>query len=152
MKRVFIFLLPVVLLIACDPNRVFEENKEIPDYQWAQNNIVAFDVDIQDTLSLHNFYINIRHVDNYPFRNVFLFVKTTFPNNKFKRDTVEIMLQDKNGWRGDGLGDIWDLQEPFQLKKRFPLKGKYKFEFQQAMYPQSLPGIMDVGFRIEKAE
>lgn len=149
----FLFFISICLsLIACDPNRVYEENEGISDYSWKSNEPVKFDFEITDTISLHNFFINVRHSGDYGFRNLFLFVKTSFPNGKFKHDTVEVTLADINGWKGDGLGDLWDLQVPFQLRKKFPLKGKYSIEYRQAMYVDPLPGIIDVGLRIERAE
>ncbi len=58
----------------------------------------------------------------------------------------------KNGkWLGEGLGDIWDNRVLFKKNVSFPQKGEYRFEFTQAMRLNPLPGVMDVGIRIEKS-
>jgi gliding motility-associated lipoprotein GldH len=63
------------------------------------------------------------------------------------------MLASKEGkWRGKGVGDIWDDQVLFKHGVRFPQKGEYRFEITHAMRMNPLPGIMDGGIRIEKAE
>jgi gliding motility-associated lipoprotein GldH len=142
-----------LLLSACDSSRIFEENTSIPDKGWDSSNIVKFDVEIKDPSTPANFYINVRNADGYPYSNLFLFVKTKFPNGKQSNDTLECQLADENGkWIGKGIGDIYDNQIPFKRNVRFPLAGIYHFEIQQGMRIASIPLIMDVGLRIEKAE
>ena len=151
-------VLPLVLLCmfffsSCDNSRVFEQNQTIPESGWASDNSLKFEVDIKDPSTPTNFYINVRHADGYPYSNLFLFIKTTFPNGKFSNDTLECVLADEKGkWLGSGLGDIYDNQIPFKRNVRFPLPGKYLFELQHGMRSSIIPLIMDVGLRIEKAE
>jgi gliding motility-associated lipoprotein GldH len=148
-----VLLCALVFLSSCDKKRMFEENKEIPNYIWDVKDVKSFDVTVTDTITPHNFFINVRNADSYPYSNLYLFIKTTFPNGKFSHDTLECTLANDEGrWLGRGLGDIWDNQIPFKKAKRFPLKGKYNFQIQQAMRLPKLPMIMDVGMRIEKAD
>lgn len=157
-KRVYslVQLLLVSLLCffaSCDKGRIFEQNQQIPESGWAMTNSVKFDVDIKDPSTPANFYINVRHADGYPYSNLFLFIKTVFPDGKASNDTLECVLADEKGkWLGSGLGDIYDNQIPFKRNVRFPVAGNYHFEIQQAMRMDNLPLIMDMGLRIEKAE
>ncbi|MES2140668.1 MAG: gliding motility lipoprotein GldH [Bacteroidota bacterium] len=152
------FILVTILLFglffsACDNNRIFEENKDLPDNTWSSNNVLKFDVSIVDTKIPTNFYINVRNADGYPYNNLFLFIKTTFPNGKMSNDTLECVLADEKGkWLGSGMGDIYDNQIPFKKNVLFPEAGKYTFEIQHGMRTEQVPLIMDVGLRIEKAE
>jgi gliding motility-associated lipoprotein GldH len=141
----------VLLFSSCDKARMFEQNQKINDYIWDVKDVKTFTVDVSDTISPHNFFINVRNADSYPFSNLYVFIKTTFPNGRFSHDTVECILANPEGhWLGKGLGDIWDNQIPFKKTKRFPLKGKYTFQLEQGMRVSRLPQIMDVGLRIEK--
>lgn len=147
------FCCTLLFLSACDNKRIFEENASIPDNNWASTNKIKFEVPIKDPATTANFYINIRNADGYPYSNLYLFVKTTFPNGKFSTDTLECVLADERGkWLGKGLGDIYDNQIPFKRNVRFPQVGNYVFEIQQGMRSETVPLIMDVGLRIEKAE
>lgn len=147
------FLFQILILSSCDSARVFEENINIPESGWNSNNKIKFDVDIIDPSAPANFYINVRNADGYPYNNLFLFVKTTFPNGKISNDTLECLLADDKGkWIGKGLGDIYDNQIPFKRNVRFPLAGKYSFEIEQGMRIENIPLILDIGLRIEKAE
>lgn len=141
------------LLAGCDSNRVFEDNTELPDYVWDVKHKVSFDVNIADTTTLHNLYVNVRQASHYQYANLYLFIVIKFPNGKLAKDTLECILADANGqWKGDGLGDIWDNKILWKQNVKFPITGKYTFEYEQAMRTEQLPFIMDVGLRVEKAE
>jgi gliding motility-associated lipoprotein GldH len=156
MKRRYLLLsviIAAVFLQSCDSSRVFEENEEIPKSLWSAKQSLVFQTNIDDTASAHNVYLNIRNAGVYPFSNIFLFINTTLPGGQLDRDTVEIMLATPDGkWLGKGLGDIWDNQVLFKQQVRFPRAGEYSFEIIQAMRLDPLPGIMDAGIRIEKAQ
>ena len=155
LRKIFVAtaLLFALFFASCDGKRIFEENKSLPEGGWEADNAIKFDVDIKDPSTPANFYINVRNADGYPYSNLFLFVKTKFPNGKESNDTLECLLADEKGqWTGTGAGDIYDNQIPFKKNVRFPLAGIYSFEIQQGMRTENVPLIMDVGLRIEKAE
>lgn len=152
LTHTLLFFACVCLLGSCDGKKVFEENKDIPEYVWNNKNLVSFEVNIEDTLSAHNMYINIRNAGGYPYSNIYIFLTTELPNRQKTTDTIECILADKSGrWLGDGSGDIWDNQ--ILYKKGFTFKGKglYKYTLEQAMRVENLPMIMDVGLRIERS-
>lgn len=156
MKRRHLLLSAIIAAVffqSCDSSRVFEENEEIPKSLWSAKQSLVFQTNIDDTVSAHNVYLNIRNAGVYPFSNIFLFINTTLPGGQLDRDTVEIMLATPDGkWLGKGLGDIWDNQVLFKQQVRFPRAGEYRFEIIQAMRLDPLPGIMDAGIRIERAQ
>ena len=154
MTHVFIFsLAAVIILSSCDPNLVYEKNIRIPDGIWYRDNIVHFEVVVDDTISSHNLFVNVRNTSLYPMSNLYLFIETTAPSGHSVRDTVEVILADQKGrWLGSGLGDIWDLQQLYKQNVRFAQRGKYSFEYMQAMRTEKLPFILDVGLRVEKAD
>ncbi len=155
----FLILMLVLAFSACqDEQLVFEKNVEIPGARWFVADKAILDVDIQDTVSQHNFLINVRNTEKYPFRNLYVFVKTKFPNGKTSKDTVGIVLADATGrWLGKGSGFLNSSQHLsnailFKYNKRFPISGTYTFEIEQAMRMDTLDGIQNVGLRIEKSK
>ena len=148
-----IYLSVLILLLSCDPDRVYEKNIKIPDGVWDDNNPVLFEVAISDTITPYNLFINVRNSGMYPMQNLYLFITTTAPSGHSVRDTVQIMLADNKGkWYGEGLGDIWDLQRPYKKNVRFAQTGKYTFKYEQGMRMERLPFILDVGLRIERSD
>jgi gliding motility-associated lipoprotein GldH len=153
-SALFILLLVgITVLTSCDPSRVYEKNIRIPDGIWYSDHIVHFEVPVEDTISPHNLYVNVRNASLYPMSNLYLFITTTAPSGHSIRDTVQIILADEKGkWKGSGLGDIWDLQQLYKENVRFAQRGTYSFDYQQAMRTDKLPFIFDVGLRVEKAD
>ena len=155
MKKIVILSLSLSLCLfiitSCDPNRIYEEYIEIPDGIWNRYNMVKFSVNVSDTLTPHNVYVNIRNTGLYTKSNLFLFITITSPDGTSIRDTFECILADEKGrWLGKGLGDIVDNQILYKKNVLFPNPGTYTFEYEQAMRIENLPFIMDVGLRVEK--
>lgn len=152
----FIGIFVLVITACADKNYVFEQNIEIPNAEWVVTDKAILTVDISDTVSQHSFYINVRNTEQYPYRNLYVFVKTIFPNEKSSRDTVGIVLADATGkWVGSGSGFLNSSQHltntiMYQYNKRFPISGKYIFEIEQAMREDTLIGIQNIGLKIEK--
>jgi len=151
-KLSFIAIIFITIsLFSCDRNKVYEEYVEIENNVWSNKNIVKFEFEVEDTSSLHNVYINVRHASLYQYNNLWLFVTSSAPNGTKETDTVECVLIDKeNKWIGEGLGDIWDVQIPWKSNVRFNHTGTYRVQFEQAMRVDELPGIMDMGLRVEE--
>jgi len=148
-KLIFPFLL--LLLASCNDKVLFDENREIEEMSWSLTNLKSFTYQVEDTLTPCNFYLNIRHSEDYAFSNLYLFMRTDFPNGEAARDTMEFVLQDNDGkWKGSGAGTIRDNSILFKKNLRFPLKGEYKFTLEQAMRETDLKGISEIGLRIEK--
>ena len=149
--RYLIFLSLILVLSSCDQSCVYEKNIKIPEGIWNRENIIQFEIQIEDTITSHNLYVNVRNTSLYPMSNLYLFITTTAPSGHSVRDTVDVILADEKGkWLGSGLGDIWDLQQLYKQKVRFAQRGTYKFDFEQAMRNEKLPFILDVGLRVEK--
>ena len=151
--RILFYVLPLLLLASCSGGAIYDEYNEVPESGWYKNDNARLDCNIDDTLSNYKFILSLRHSINYKFSNLFLFMSTTYPNGNIGRDTIELVLADKTGkWHGNGWGDIRDVSVPLIGNMRFPLKGNYTFELQQAMRTDTLKGIENIGIRIEKTE
>jgi gliding motility-associated lipoprotein GldH len=143
----------LLLLSACSDDALFEENRSFEKGIWNKDDAAQFLVDIQDTVSRYDLFINMRNGDAYPYMNAFLFVKMEFPNGRSSIDTVECFLSDQSGqWLGSGLGDVYDNRFLFKKGRTFPIPGTYRIEIRQAMRTDDLPEIYDVGLRIAPAK
>jgi gliding motility-associated lipoprotein GldH len=131
---------------------VYEQYRSFPIEGWIKDSVAAFTVQVDDTIALHNVYINLRNTSSYPFCNIYLFVKATAPSGAFAIDTVEYMLADQYGrWQGKGFSKMLDNRLIFRKYVQFPQRGAYRFEVRQGMRTEVLPHISDVGLRVEKA-
>ena len=132
-------------------NVIFDESVIIQNASWDNQELPYFDVKVEDTLSAYNFYLNIRHLENYRYSNFYMFLHTTFPNGSQTHDTVEIVLAYPDGrWVGSGTGSMRNNNILLNDNLYFPLKGNYRFEIEQAMREPVLEGVTDVGICFEK--
>jgi gliding motility-associated lipoprotein GldH len=144
-------LLPFILffLSSCEKGIIFDNTKRLENDVWKSDQIIRFDVPLEDTVNIYKFYLNLRHTTSYRYANIFLFISSTFPDGTQARDTVECILADPSGkWLGKGISNIRDNQVLLRRGLKFAQKGTYIFEFEQAMRGPELKGIMDIGLRI----
>ena len=147
----FILLITIALSSCVNKSVIFDESVVIPNASWDSRDLPYFDVNVEDTLSVYDFYFNIRHLENYRYSNFYMFLHTTFPNGNQTHDTIELVLAYPDGrWIGKGSGSMRDNNILLNSNLCFPLKGNYHFEIEQAMRDTQLDGVTDVGIRFEK--
>ncbi len=153
-NKVFIHLIlglfMVMMLWSCNSRNFFEQNQAIKNEQWLASDIREFTFDVTDTNSYFNFYLNVRNNNEYPFANLYVFLETRFPDSTRARDTLELQLADVSGkWLGKGTSRY--KYNSFILRKamRFVHAGGYKFRLEQGMRRDTLPGISDIGLKID---
>ncbi|WP_430410795.1 gliding motility lipoprotein GldH [Kordia sp.] len=152
----FICIISTFLLVSCDGNRVFDEYASVGK-SWDKDTALTFKFQQPDSTSSYNMFVNVRNTNEYEFRNLFLIVNMNFPNGNVVSDTLEYEMAKPTGeWLGTGIS-VKESKLWYKEGKRFPFKGIYEVTIQQAMRKinepngiQSLKGISEVGFRIEK--
>ena len=145
-------ILIIVVLGGCDRYRHYDQYRTMPSEAWHKDSIKTFEFQITDSLVIYNMFLNIRNTGRYPYSNLIVFVDTKMPGNKTLRDTLNCFLADDSGdWLGSGFGSIWTSKVPYKVQVRFPRNGKYKVKLQHGMRKEDLPGITDIGIRIEKS-
>jgi len=150
--KMLVLCLSIAMVISgCSSQALYDNNKSLPGDVWKSDQIIRFDVELQDTVNICKLYLNLRNTTSYRYANIFLFINTTFPDGKEARDTVECILADPSGkWLGKGISNIRDNQILLRRGIRFHQQGTYIFEFEQAMREPELEGVMDIGLRIVK--
>lgn len=140
-----------LIIAGCNSNVIYEKNHEIEEGIWNMNNKLEFNVNIEDSLALNDFYLNVRNTNDYAYQNLYVFIKTILPTKEIALDTAELFLADDGGkWLGTGLGDIKSLQILFKKDFRFTKTGEYLFIIEHGMRKKDLEGIIDFGITIEK--
>lgn len=146
-------LLGILLLFGCDQSRFFEEFHEIPGYNWGKSDTVSFNTEIKDTNQAYNMILHVRNGENYPYRNLYLFLQTGYPDGRISIDTLEFYFYEEDGKPlGKCSGDICNNSFLIQRNVRFDQAGKYQFNFVHGMRREDgvLPYLMDIGLRLEK--
>ena len=145
------FLLLSLLLSSCGEAPFFEEMVEIPDQTWKHSDMIQFKVEVEDTVSTFDFFVNVRHTKSYGYSNLFIFLHTIAPDGRKRTDTLQFPMADPEGnYVGDVSGGLVMNRVIVKKQTRFPKSGTYKFVIEQAMRDKELPEITDVGLSIVK--
>jgi len=120
------------------------------DNQWKKNNAQTFSFDISDAQNLKNMMFVVRNNNNYPYSNLRLIASVEHNKKKISTDTLNYILAKPNGeWIGTGFGDTKEIVFQYKLNYKFPENGKYSVKVVQAMRKNVLPGIEDIGIKIQ---
>ena len=153
MKKIIFISFIIVLISSCNQNYFYNDYVEIPEETWGVDDIVKFTFEISDADVPYNLLIGIKHGEHFPYRNLWLFVRTTAPNGNSQFDTINcILADDKYKWIGKCKLDICNYLVPFGDSVAFVETGIYTVEIQQALRQDEVPQIHEIGFIIDKLE
>ena len=143
-----------ILLAGCLPAPYFQKEVALPQNAWAYNFKPSFTFEITDSAAAYQPYFLIRHTQEYPYCNLWMWVYVTTPVDTIvKKERVNITLAEASGkWLGRGMGEIYEQQMMLHFGDsiKFNRNGIYTVAMEQNMRINPLPEILDVGFRLEK--
>ena len=150
----FIICVGLLLLVSCDPRRIFEKNVEIEKQQWFKDSVVRVDFVIVDINADYNIYYNIRNASTYPYHNLYItFALTDSTGQILESELVNQNLFDPvtgTPLGASGLGDIFDHQFLILENYKFKYRGSYFLKLEQTMRIDPLKDILAVGGRVEQ--
>ena len=151
-RNILFILLFFFALSSCDPAMVYDEFIGNEGGNWSWKDVGVFEVEVDDTLSLHNIYIQVRHTVEYPMSNLYMFIHVKGPGGEQLKDTVNLEVAAPDGaWLGRGVGNLRELRLLYRKQTRFSLPGTYTFSLEQAMRKPELP-VTDIGIRVERID
>lgn len=144
-------IFPLIFLFACTNNDVFIKYQSIPLKGWNKDSICSFNIPVNDVSISYNMYINVRNRGEYPHQNLWLFIRQIAPDSVITNDTINFYLADQRGkWLGSGVGSVFEMPIIYMQNFHFKQLGTYHFEISQGMRDSVLPGINEIGMRMEK--
>lgn len=157
MRKILTVIIVSFFLFACDSKQILDEYQTIPG-SWGKDNTISFSFESPDTTNKYNLFINLRNNNKYPFSNLHIITELEDPNKNKIIDTLEYEMANADGsWLGTGFSSIKENKLWFKEKVRFKEKGNYHLSIKHAMRKngnvlglESLEGITELGFRIEK--
>lgn len=148
----FSALVCILVLASCSRAKVFEKYTDIKGNVWNRFEVVTFDVNIEDISAAYDFYVAFRHMDQFPLDNIVIQFNFETPSGEARYSKQKIVLKDTSGkWLGNGMGDLWDVEQLVRPGYKFTEPGICKVEVSSAMQNADLPGIMQVGLIVRKS-
>ncbi len=152
MIRNLLLLLATGILISCSDDAYYREYVDFNSTRWNQDSIVQFKVNVDDISRPFMVGVELRHNDEYPYSNLYLFRTISSSDGVEYTDTVNYTLANSSGaWVGKGMGEVKTMKYPFARKTlQLNHPGEFTFTFQQGMRDENLPGILSLGLSLEQ--
>lgn len=120
--------------------------KIIGPNNWHMDSVARFTYTIDDSVSDYRILLRVRHLENYPYQNMWLFV-----NDGMQTDTIEFYLADDRGrWLGNSHHGFYDMPVLYEESKHYPDTGAYTLEVSHAMRDTLLRGVTHIGVEVRK--
>ena len=144
-------LLTAVLLQACGPNYLYQNEQDLGDGGWSYPDSLVSTFTITDTTAIYNLELTLDHEAQFSFQNVYVRIHTTFPSGERLSEEVSLEISDKLGVPyGKCSGGSCTLQIPIQQGAYFDQAGDYRITIEQFSRENPLPGVSRVAFAIEE--
>lgn len=139
----------LLALSGCDTDIQYAADTTLPPEGWHKDSTLTFDYDNHDTTAQHDLYFYIRHNENYPHANLYLYLEVETPQHFLTADTLNYNLASPQGkWYGKGWGASHQLLLPYHKAFAFTSLGRYRFRIRHGMRYQLLSGVDDFGLQI----
>ncbi|MBR5855170.1 MAG: gliding motility lipoprotein GldH [Paludibacteraceae bacterium] len=149
--RKIIWILTILLgFSSCQQSKVYNDFRTMPLVGWHQDSVLTYNANMPDSAGIYDVVIVVRHTDQYPYQNLWLFVNTYASKSSVQqRDTIEATMADNYGrWFGRGI-KYYELSLSYLEAFRSDTVA-LQFTIQQGMRTEYLQGITDVGLQIIK--
>ncbi len=143
----------VLLLSSCGKNYIYEDEVSIEGGVWNYSDTLNFDFKIVDTTKVYNLFLEVDHLTDYRFQNLYVQVSTTFPKGKRESQTLSLELASKMGqWKGDCNSTDCTTLIPIQEQIYFQETGDYQITLEQFMRENPIKGVGRFSLKIEETD
>lgn len=142
----------LTLLAACIGNKVYYRYDHTPLNGWEKNDTLTFSVPRMTEAAVYSSELMLRINEDFPFMSVTLIVEQkVIPGMDVKTDTLKCRLIDQKGnFSGQGISYH---QYCFPINTMTLVPGdSLQISVRHDMKREILPGVSDVGIKIEKAD
>ena len=146
----YCFVLLFALAASCQTIDIYEKTAAFPLHSWQSAKKPSFTFEITDTASSYNIFLVLRHEDAYDYNNIWINLTVKSPVDVVTVRREFILGNNKQGWLGSGMDDVFEHRIAFNDKPAPLHKGKYTFTLQQDMREDPLEHILNAGIRVEK--
>ncbi len=149
----------VIIFSSCRNEILFNQYNSMP-MAWHKDSVVKFNFQIKDSFTRYNTYIKVRFNDEYMFNNIYVIATLENAQGLLLIDTLEYPMALNEG-ELIGRKFINIVENKLLHKENFTLVKdvEYKFSIKHAMRLinkteglESLEGILDIGYSVEKAK
>lgn len=149
-KLLTLFIVVFAFLFSCNKGEVYYQFHQIRNGDWSKGATLDF---VLDSLSVQSgkcdILLEIVNNNQYPYRNLWLFVQQNITDTVFTTDSIEIKLAYLHGkWLGSGTAGLYQLSVPYKTSVAIDPSRAYLVRIRQGMTDHNLKGIEKVGVKV----
>lgn len=153
LNQCFLMAGMVLLAAACGESYVYKQSLPVNPQGWRFADTLDFRFSVTDTAARYNLYFEVEHARNFSRQNVYVNLYTKFPDGRRLSKPVSFDLFNARGeTNGKCSGDRCRVQLVLQENTRFNQPGEYLITVEQYMRQDSIPGIYQMTFFVQKRE
>jgi len=151
MLKIIFPLIFSLLLANCSSNTSFKQYKKFDDVSWNRFDILEFDVPVKKNEPV-DFYLALRHHTNFAYSYIDVNITLNTPNGEIRSREYHFQLKNTDlKWKGNGMGQLWDIKLPIRKEMIFNKNGICKVQIENKMHRVNTPGIIEVGLIVKSS-
>ena len=154
MKRLAegILLVAVMLFTACTGEVAYHHYEHVAEEGWDKEDTLILKTDTLYETATYSVEVNLRTTAEYPYKQLMLMVEEKLLPNKAKRVfPVTFQIASDEGERNGEKLLYYELEKQLAMQQ-LSQGDSLQFRIYHKMRRQTLPGIKDVGIKIEKVQ
>ncbi|HRP90643.1 MAG TPA: gliding motility lipoprotein GldH [Edaphocola sp.] len=157
-SRYFLLVIGLVtVFVACKPpvETAFQKQVAIPEASWDYKFMPTFNFNIPDSTSKYKVFLIFRYDASFEFSNIWVRLKIKGPGDSTYNmgNRIETVLLTPDGSRlGNYVGGMYEYKIQLSEVKDYPVfkkSGDYSIQLEQVMRKNPLPGLINIGLRVE---
>lgn len=141
-----------IVFAGCNNSTVFKEYRKMENVSWNKFDAQEFDVPVTKGEPL-DLFLALRHHTDFPYNFIDISITYYTPDGEIRvKDHHYRLIGTDLKWKGNGMGDLWDIELPIRKKMTFNKSGICKISIESKMSKVELPGIIEVGLIVNKAQ
>ncbi|MDG5800486.1 gliding motility lipoprotein GldH [Marinilabiliaceae bacterium ANBcel2] len=149
----WILMVKCGLIISCSSPVIYEETYEVNESGWLYSDSAAFTFSLSDTSRVLDIGVTLRHSEDYPYRNIWLFLEVDAPGTTGYVDTLELYISDNKGeWLGRKRDGAIEVSALYQHDVKIAEEGDFTWRLVHGMRRELLPGIHSLQLWVQDGE
>ncbi len=139
----------ILCLFACSEAVFYQQSYDLSPDGWSYEDKQQFSFESIDSLSTYDITLDILHDDAYGYENLYILIKTTFPDGQLVEDMVSIpFLSPTGSWQGKKHQENRLLRVYLQQQVKLQQVGTYSISIEQHSRDKVLQGIKQLSLSL----
>ncbi len=146
-------LLAITSINSCGESYFYNQTQVIDESGWKSDEVLSFPFTLNDSTQKYNLFLDVKHLTDYDYQNLYIKIDTEYPDNKILSDTLSFdFATDIGEWNGKCNGNNCLLRVFLANEVRFKQIGDYKIRISQYSRQDIIKHIKSISFKLQEVE